>query len=205
MAGKRNGKHQETTLTVPLFTPIALCDRPRGKLTVAIDLDHTTVAYGSAVESAAERLGIEYTPDSGYLTYEMFPVPFRSFENWHEAHIEAMTRGEMELLDPTFSDSARRIRKAGHKLLVLTSREDEFYDQTAAMLSSHEVEYDELILTNDKTGHGADVLYDDKSSHLEQARDAGIIAIRKPWPYNQEVTGVYDATTTSEVADWLGA
>lgn len=192
-------------MTTPLFTPISLCDRPRGRLTVAIDLDHTTVAYGKAVESAAERLGIEYTPNSGYPTYEMFPVPFRSFDRWHEAHIEAMTRGEMELLDPTFPESSRRIRKAGHRLLILTSREDKFYDQTAAMVSSHGVEYDELALTSDKTGYGADILYDDNPSHLEQARDAGVIAIRKPWPYNRVVTGVYDAATTSEIADWLEA
>lgn len=191
-------------------TPYTLALRdtpaPTGPQTIIVDIDNTIANYVFAVLRAAHELRIPVTPITAVHTYALYPVPFATYDDWFAAHTRALAdTHNMVPLDPEAGRATRRLRAAGHRVVIATSRTPDTEQATRAYLTSHEIGFDDIVFTSDKHLLGADIIFDDNPQTLSLCRGAGMRVIRRPWPYNAEHDDLPAATRVSDIADWLGA
>lgn len=178
---------------------------PDGPQTIIIDVDNTIANYVFAVLRAAHDLRIETQPIDRVETYALYPVPFATYDDWFAAHTRALAdTHNMVPLDAEAGRAIRRLRRAGHRVIIATSRTADTEPATRAYLTSHEIGFDDLVFTSDKHLLGGDIIFDDNPQTLALCRAAGMHVVRRPWPYNAEHADLPGAVRVADIADWLG-
>ena len=191
--------------TTPYTRTLAGVPAPRGPQTIIVDIDDTIANYVFATLRAAHDLRIPVTPIDAVHAYALYPVPFATYDDWFAAHTRALADAHnMVPLDPEAGSAIHRLRDAGHTVVIATSRTPDTERATRAYLTSHEIDFDDLVFTSDKHLLGADIIFDDNPQTLSLCRGAGMTVIRRPWPYNDEHDDLPGATRVADIADWLG-
>lgn len=180
--------------------------KKRGPLTVGIDLDGTVIDYIAAVRNAAAVLHVPYGDDTKPHTYTMTPTPFNNSDDWLKCHTYAMDHiDENPLLDQGFAAGVDKIRSLGHRVLVVTARDDYTRADTEKLIDGFGVKPDQFINAKKKTGLGLDIIYEDNDDHIRAAISDNTLPVRRPQLYNHAITGSYEAMSVTEIADWLEA
>ena len=178
---------------------------PNGPQTIIVDIDNTIANYVFAVLRAAHDLRIPTQPIDAVHTYALYPVPFATYDDWLLAHTRALAdTHNMVPLDAEAGRATCRLRAAGHTVVIATSRTPDTERATRAYLTSHEIDFDDLVFTSDKHTLGGDIIFDDNPQTLSLCRGAGMRVIRRPWPYNAEHGDLPGATRVADIVDWLG-
>lgn len=189
----------------PFTRTLADVPAPNGPQTIIIDIDNTIANYVFATLRAAHDLRIPTQHIDAVHTYALYPVPFYTYDDWFAAHTRALAdTHNMVPLDAEAGRATRRLRRAGHTVVIATARTPDTAPATRAYLTSHEIDFDDLVFTSDKHLLGADIIFDDNPQTLSLCRGAGMHVIRRPWPYNAEHGDLPGATRVADIADWLG-
>ena len=186
-----------------LGPPTGMCmnssERP---LLVGIDIDGVLADYTGALRAVAPSLGIELDGSVPPKCWSMQEEGwFSNRDDWKLCHAAALR--EADTFDPiggsTIAEQTRRLREAGHAVVILTAREappwqDEYGDDlvqrsTLDWLKAHSITYDELRFDGTKTGHQLDVLLDDAPHNITEYQDAGERVVIFDQPYNRHLAG----------------
>ncbi|GAB3863265.1 5'-nucleotidase [Nocardioides maradonensis] len=107
---------------------------------------------------------------------------------------------------PGVHEAFSRIRVAGHTIHIVTDRSFGRPGAAAAAtidwLARHDLSFDSITFTADKTVAGVDAMVDDKPENYAALRDAGVDAHLLTRPWNQHIPGaqrVLDLLHFSEV------
>ena len=96
---------------------------PDGPQTIIIDIDNTIANYVFSALRAAHDLCIPTQHIDAVHTYALYPVPFYTYDDWFAAHTRALAdTHNMVPLDPEAGRATRRLRDAGHTVVIATSR-----------------------------------------------------------------------------------
>jgi 5'(3')-deoxyribonucleotidase len=84
------------------------------------------------------------------------------------------------------------LRTLGHEVVFITARRFKGIESLCEMatkywLDSNQIEYDEIIISNDKTGHNLDILLDDSPAQIESMVLHGGKALVFDQPWNQNL------------------
>lgn len=194
----------ELLAVTPYTNKLADVVAPGGAQTIVIDIDNTIANYVFAVLRAAHELRIPTQPVDAVREYALYPVPFATRDDWSAAHTHVLADAHnMVPLDPEAGSAIRRLRRAGHRVIIATSRTPDTEATTRAYLTSHEIGFDDIAFTDDKHVIGGDIIFDDNPTTLAACRDTDMLVIRRPWPYNDMHADLPGATSVAEIADWL--
>lgn len=173
------------------------------KLTIAIDIDDTiTNTFDFMIPYVAEfySIDIEYLKNNNIsyttLTKEMKKRELEFAQTYFEKVIPNV---------PIKEDAAeyiRKIKKLGHKIIILTARSPLFYTDpykiSEEYLKKHNIVYDEIICSFDKAGkckeYNVDILIDDSINNCTSVKEKGMKALLfncKPNLNNLEHTKAY--------------
>lgn len=96
--------------------------------------------------------------------------------------------------------SALEMLRQQFRIVIITARRPSARPQTLKWLNSHELPFDELHLTGDKTdvAEGVEFAVDDHPGHVEDYISRGIQVFLMDQPWNQR----FSATGVTRVADW---
>ena len=168
-----------------------------------VDIDGTLGDFVTVMSTwTARHMGITglHDPD----TYD-----FSRDASWHDAYptrgsfLTALTMaagdglyGMEPVLDGMSPSVITQLHDEGNRILIVTNRvfHDDGIDgrvrmDTMQWLDEHGYEYDDLILTGDKTSIPADVVIEDSPDNITMALDAGRRVVRIPHPYNEKSGG----------------
>ena len=110
--------------------------------------------------------------------------------------------GDLALLDATAPDAVSRLRSAGHRVVVVTARDERIRDDTSIWLGRHGIDADEVVFERNKSSTGCDVYLDDAAHNVTELRDAGCLAVVYDAPYNRDIGGLR-VSSTAEFADMV--
>ena len=164
--------------TTPFSHTLDDVPAPAGPQTIIVDIDNTIANYVFATLRAAHDLRIPVALIDRVETYALYPVPFATYDDWFAAHTRALAdTHNMVPLDVEAGRATRRLRAAGHTVVIATSRTPDTERATRAYLTSHEIDFDDLVFTSDKHLLGGDIIFDDNPQTLSLCRAAGMTVI----------------------------
>lgn len=175
---------------------------------IGFDLDGCYYDFLKSLRNSARGHG-KVLPEDSPKTYAMVePGWFNDSSEFKEIYRKMFDTEEfrkMELLDENAAAVSRRIRKHGKKVTIRTARvfpgtdNEDTYRQTRDSLAKHGIEFDELHVTPDKKG--ADIMWDDAPYNIEALRSAGVPAVVRDHPYNEDTAGDARAANALEYED----
>lgn len=164
--------------------------------TLGIDLDGTTYNFYDLFKNWwAELQGVDP------LTYPREPQEWGFFEAWgcsisrfKEMLCEGLVSHRLFWEGDPYPDAVETIQNLSedHRIVIVTSRnflgyEKESEAATTYWLKSNNIPFDELILTDDKTGRGLDLLLDDSPHIIKAAVEVGENAVFFDAPHNSHI------------------
>ena len=171
----------------------------RGSLRLGIDLDGVVADFNSGW---VERYNRDFDADLSVDQIVEWDAPthLTHFSGMGQFWEWARTCGEgRSLFRPLRPyadalDSLRRLRRRGHKIVILTTKPDFAVHDTYAWLSEHEVPTTEVHILDDKTTVECDIYLDDADHNLEAISasrpDATTCRFVRPW--NSPAPGLVD-------------
>ena len=101
---------------------------------------------------------------------------------------------------PGVKDALRRLRKAGHSIHIITDRSigrpGKAHFSTVSWLHRHQLPYDSLTFSADKTVVRTDWMVDDKLQNVDALLAAGTRAVLMDRPWNQTTPDPYERVTS---------
>lgn len=144
----------------------------RGSLRLGIDLDGVVADFNSGwIERYNRDFGTDLSVDQ--IVEWDAPTHLTHFTGMDDFWSWAKTCGEgRSLFRPLRPyagalESLRRLRRLGHKIVILTTKPDFAVHDTYAWLSEHEVPTTEVHILDDKTTVDCDIYLDDADHNLE--------------------------------------
>lgn len=152
---------------------------------VGFDLDGVIVDYVGAV-----RKGKPSIISEGPFTYSMVEDGwFDSKDEWLKVHSKMMESCEhFDLLDPSIVEAVAVLHQGGFVCKGITARSSKYAEGTLRQLSSHGVEFDEVIFTDHKalkSSFGMAYIFEDHPDTVLEKSET-VMALRDH-PYNQHV------------------
>jgi len=184
----------------------------RGSLRLGIDLDGVVADFNSGwVERYNRDFGADLSVDQ-IIEWDA-PTHLTHFAGMSQFWKWAKTCGEgRSLFRPLRPyadalDSLRRLRRRGHKIVILTTKPDFAVHDTYAWLSEHEVPTTEVHILDDKTTVECDIYLDDADHNLKALSasrpDAATCRFIRPW--NSPATGLVDIDGWGSFVDFVGS
>lgn len=162
-------------------------------LTVGFDLDGVGYDFGASVRRYLDSIGRRY----GWKDGAEEPHTWNFFEYW------GMDREEFKAIcdsgvdagyifsgpqRPGFSEAVAKVAERGHHIVIITDRQfgsspRASHRATEAWLKEHDVYYDQLIFSADKTCMKTDFFVEDKLENYDALHNAGTrpYLITRPW------------------------
>ena len=155
-------------------------------MNIAIDIDDTlTDSFDYFIPFVAEFFGVSVDfCVKNNISYSTLPDEWKEREpEFCKAYYDRVVAYTPFKKDA--ADTVRRLRAEGHKITVITARNDSMYTDpyrtTRAELENGNIEYDKLICTLDKAtacvNEHIDVLIDDSAANCTAASRKGISVI----------------------------
>ena len=161
------------------------------KLVIGIDIDGVIADFQPVLMGLAS----EYVPisEEDKHIYKVKDTEHGDADLEHKVREEALTKG-LVADAPTISGAVEKINgwyDSGHKIVILTAREEHWRDQTEEWLENIDLKHHELILDEDKgpraVKEGIDIMIDDKPANIEDLQEHGVNAYVFDRPWNQDV------------------
>ena len=180
------------------------------QLTVGFDLDGVGYNFGDSVQRYLEITGRGDVWKSGtnkkpywdfYKDWGWTGKQFVDFCN-DGADAGVICCGGIR---PNFAETARAVKRLGHKIVIITDRAfgsspSVSQNHTRNWLSQHQIPYDELIFSADKTCVWTDIFVEDKVENYQNLTRAGTEAWLVTRAWNDE----FDADNRiSDVGEYL--
>lgn len=165
------------------------------QLTIGIDIDDTiTNTFYHLMPAVAEF----YNKDLEYLKENKISYTTLTPEMKEQELEFARTYFDKLIPSTPIKDGAaeyiRKIKKLGHKIIIITARCNMFYKDayktSSEYLNKHNVQYDELFCTFDKVGickeQHVDIFIDDSIRQCDNVKSARIKPLLFASPINQD-------------------
>lgn len=145
-----------------------------------------------------EELMTSYPTPSSYNLWECGWKNMTSFEEFWALHLEAVRDGifaKMDVYDHAV-EVMHRLKDAGHTIVMVTARDlgeelaEKVLEDTMTFFTRHNIPFDELVITNVKTGVVADLFVDDAPHNVEQLRAVGRDVVTFDQSYNRHLDGM---------------
>lgn len=173
------------------------------QLTIGIDIDDTiTDTFYHLMPAVAEYFNkdIEYLKENKISYTSLTPKMKEKELEFARKYFDKLI--PLTPIKPHAAEYIRKIKKLGHKIIIITARNSLFYKDpyktSSEYLKSHNVEFDELICTFDKAGickeQNVNIFIDDSINQCNKVKDAGIKPLLFASPineHNQEHHKVY--------------
>ena len=161
------------------------------KLTIGIDIDGVIADFQPVLmDLASEYVQID---EEDKRRYQVRDTEHGDKDLEHKVREEALTKGLVGSV-PAMPGSVEKINgwyDSGHKIIILTAREEHWRPQTEEWLKKMGVKHHELILDDNKgpraVKENIDIMIDDKPSNIEDLQKNGIKAYVFDRPWNQDV------------------
>ena len=168
-------------------------------LDLGIDLDEVCYPFVAAVRDWLLQRG--HDPRALEAPPERWGVPVRAWglteESFVEHFCDAVRAGYL-FRDgdpyPGAADGLRALQRDGHRIHLVTAREwapvdVEIQEATRAWLAAHDLPYDTLTFSADKTVVPTDVFLDDAAHNYDALEAAGRHPVLYDQPYNRDHPG----------------
>ena len=182
----------------------------RGSLRLGIDLDGVVADFNSGWVERYNR-DFDANVNVDQIVEWDAPTHLTHFSGMGQFWEWASTCGEgRSLFRPLRPyadalDSLRRLRRRGHKIVILTTKPDFAVHDTYAWLSEHEVPTTEVHILDDKTTVECDIYLDDADHNLEALSasrpDATTCRFVRPW--NSPAPGLVDIDGWGSFVDFV--
>lgn len=182
-------------------------DRINRKVTLALDLDNTSMKLTNAFRnSLAKKYGL--TKEEALKRY---PEPHDySFvvSGWFKDHDEFMKEFSEAEAKGIYSNmkmikGARRtiqtLQQKGYTIKVITARPAEFNADTKVALKRHRTPYSDIVHTEEKQEHHADLFFDDSPKQITTLMNHGKKVVAFKASYNTSYKGHARANDWSEI------
>lgn len=191
---------------------------------IAVDVDGCGYSFVDAckdwhrgyIEHLIESLGVDAANEAAAWTVENpatcwdFPLvdwgmkDYETFGKYVRSGVYAKRIFWLGQPDPEWVELLSLLRAEGHRVHLTTNRSvPGSKAATEAWLTDHDIEYDSLIFTKDKTIVSADLLIEDNIDNiLAWSFDRPVIVWRQPWNDELEVApGIFECQRGTRVAD----
>lgn len=168
-------------------------DRDR-QLRIGLDVDGVLADYMAGVAAVGRKLGHAMERAlHGPSRYGLVEPGWFPTEEDAAAAMEALhggdAMGRLPLLDPTAPEAVRRLRAAGHQVVVVTARDLRSRALTHDWLRRHRIDADEVLFERSKHRAGCHIYLDDAPHNIAELREFGAEAVVYDAPYNRDVSG----------------
>ncbi len=165
-------------------------------MNIGIDIDDTIAdTFDYLMPFVAEFFGADLRElKARGISYSNLP------EEWKGREIEFCKKYYDEVVPDTpvkrgAAECIRKIRSAGHRIFIITARDDRLYADafgtTSLQLAKNHIGYDKLICTFDKAkaclDERIDLFIDDSAENCRKVRDAGIPVLLFRSPVNRYI------------------
>jgi hypothetical protein len=161
-------------------------------LTAIIDIDNTLWQFCDAFFEELKKINPAFPPPEKWTTWEFF-VPFCTEGQFLSAVDAVHAQQDSDRYRP-YSEAKgflRTLKEEGFRLVIASHRRGEMRGPTERWLRKHELAFDELHLSFDKTvlfGEAA-VVVDDSPQTLEKAVASRAIGAGLLFPWNRDYAG----------------
>lgn len=167
----------------------------RRRLRVGFDLDGVMYDFGNSVLRYLHSIGRPCGWKDGYSENHIWNFN----EYWHMTtaeFVDVVNDGVKAgyvfsgPIVPRAVETVRRVRDLGHQVIIVTARDFiGAQEATINWLASHDIEYDELIFSSDKTVVPTDTFAEDRLSNYDGLVDVGTKGFLVNHPWNQVLGG----------------
>jgi len=163
-------------------------------LRIGLDVDGVLADYMSGIAGVGRVQGHPmHGRAAGPTTYGLVePGWFPDTESASAAMAQLRDTGglgRLQLLDPGAPAAVRKLRAAGHRVVVVTARGAQTRRDTVSWLRRHGIEADEVRFHAIKSEAGCHAYLDDAPHIVDELRGAGRFAFVYDAPYNRHVAG----------------
>lgn len=163
-------------------------------LHIGLDVDGVLADYMSAIRAVGRAHG-HVTADHGPTVYDLvepgwFPDAATAGAAMDELRHNGGLAG-LALLDDTAAEAVADLRRAGHRVSIVTARAEHPMGRTVLQrwLDRHRIVTDGVHFAVRKGAIGCDVYLDDAAHNVEELRRAGHHAVVRDTAYNRGVDG----------------
>lgn len=153
------------------------------QLTIGIDIDDTiTNTFDYLMPAVAEffNMDLNYLKENNISYTSLTPQMKEQELEFARANFDKLIPNTP--IKPDAAEYIRKIRKLGHKVIIITARNSLFYTDpyktSSEYLTKNNVQFDELICTFDKAGickeQNVDIFIDDSINQCNKVKEAGI-------------------------------
>lgn len=154
-----------------------------------IDIDNTLWDFATILyEKLYTKLGSSVPPPSEWHCWS-FWKEFCNAETFYKIVREIHLKQDRFGVYPDARDFLKTIKSTGFKIIIASHRDSETHNATLKWLYNHQLAFDELHLSNDKTKlfHNCHICVDDSPEILKSAINKGLLATGLEFPWNKEV------------------
>ena len=173
------------------------------QLTIGIDIDDTiTNTFYYLMPAVAEfyNMDLNYLKENKISYTSLTPEMKEQELEFAKANFDKLIPNTP--IKPDAAEYIRKIKKLGHRILIITARSSIFYKDpyktSSEYLKNHGIAYDELFCSFDKVGickeQNVDIFIDDSIRQCDSVKSAGITPLLFASPineHNQEHHKVY--------------
>lgn len=192
-AGKAELADKYKTRRERLISAYKRQERINSQITIGLDLDNTTGDFTDALrQDLAKKLGIDpkTLPEPDHYSYAASgwynsEDEFRS--SFQQAELEGLYK-KMSVY-PDAVKSLQSLAAAGYRIKIITARSSAMEADTREWLKQHRIPYHELVFSENKKEHHADVYVDDSPFNINDLRQNNKTVITFSQKYNKGIPG----------------
>jgi hypothetical protein len=157
-----------------------------------VDIDNTLWQFCDAFSRELQKINPAFPPTTQWTTWNFF-TPFCTEEQFMVAVDAVHSRQDSDLYRPypEAKGFLRALKEQGFRVVIASHRRTEMQVPTERWLRKHELQYDDLHLSFDKTVlfKDAAVVVDDAPHTLEKAVEQKAIGAGLLFPWNKAYAG----------------
>ena len=161
-------------------------------LIAIVDIDNTLWQFCDAFYEELKKVNAAFPPVEQWTTWDFF-APFCTEKQFMSAVDAVHYRQDSDQYRPypEAKGFLQSLREHGYRVVIASHRRQEMQGPTERWLRKHELAYDELHLSFDKTVlfENAAVVVDDAPHTLEKAVASGVVGAGLLFPWNKAYAG----------------
>lgn len=188
-------------------------------MNIGIDIDNVLSNFNEellkefmAHDKELRNLGI--VNDDAYITTGMFDWSKEEFDDFYYNNIERIAKN-LKVIDKA-PEYIKRLREKGHKIYIITGRDNgEYsnpYKMTKDWLKKYDIQYDKLILSNIFDSYekakiclenNINIMVDDSSRIQLEINKTRVTALLMDTPYNRKIDSLIRVHNWREIYEFI--
>ena len=168
-------------------------ERLRSQITIGLDLDNTTGDFTDALrQDLAKKLGVDPStlPEPGFYSYAQsgwYPSEEEFRSSFQQAELEGLYKRMAAYPDAV--KSLQALAAAGYRIKIITARNKSMEADTKEWLKQNRIPFHEIVFSENKKEHHADVYVDDSPFNIHDLRKHNKTVITFSQKYNKDIPG----------------